>query len=501
MIKFLYSLIVLITVKTSFAQLNNGLIAKYFFDNGNAKDDLGRHNAKAYGASLTADRFGNANSAYFLHGDFGCYLNLGTSNEIKPRQGSVSLWVKIDHLILSGEGVDINPIMFTRAHNGEDFVEAIFIGYDINTKNINVNTTLSKEKQVGIYASKPSSLREWHHVVMTFDKAFLCFYLDGALDGKVVRDFENQYLAGDSIIIGNWNSKKNKRFFNGCVDDIGIYNRVLTPREVLQLYNAPDPNKSNVIFKWIFIALAILVVIIVSIWMVKRRIKMLLKKEKERNELINKSFEQEIKVLKAQMDPHFIFNSLNTILQFIIIKENDKAERYLTKFSKLIRKLLESNTKDSISLADELDIINKYLEIESIRFDKVFKPSVKIGKGINPENTFIPHMLIQPFVENAIWHGLRLKEGEKQLQISFELLSENCLLCIIEDNGIGRNKSKTDRKIEKDKSLAINFIQQRLDLMSKLNAVNYTLKILDKQNTQGESNGTRVEITLPIIKR
>jgi len=391
--------------------------------------------------------------------------------------------------------------MFTRAHSGEDHVEAIFIGYDLNTNNINCNTTLSKEHQVSVYANGVTSLREWHHVVLTFDKAFLCFYLNGVLEGKMVRGFENQYLAGDSIIIGNWHSKNNKRFFNGSVDDIMIYDCVLSQQDVLQLYNEPDPNKSKITFKWLGIVFLILILIVLSIWIIKYRINFLLKKEKESYELINRSFEQEIKMLKAQMDPHFIFNSLNTILQFIIIKENDKAELYLTKFSKLIRKLLESNTTDSISLENELDIINKYLEIESIRFDKVFKPSIEIANGIDPVNTFIPHMLIQPFVENAIWHGLRLKEGEKQLKISFELINEKCLLCTIDDNGIGRSDQPKENRIEKDSSLAINFIQQRLDLLSKLNGINYTLNIFDKKNTKGESEGTRIEIKIPIIKK
>jgi LytS/YehU family sensor histidine kinase len=201
------------------------------------------------------------------------------------------------------------------------------------------------------------------------------------------------------------------------------------------------------------------------------------------------------------MNPHFIFNSLNTILQFIITKNNGKAELYLTKFSKLLRKLLETNTNEAISISDEVEILNKYLEIEALRFNSVFISDIKIDAKINPVTAFIPHMLIQPFVENAIWHGLRTKVGEKNLNIVFELINQKTLLCTIEDNGVGRNKKQKEEQITltKNKSLAIAFINQRLELFSKIHATNYNLSILDIVNEQGNSLGTKVELYIPIF--
>ena len=201
------------------------------------------------------------------------------------------------------------------------------------------------------------------------------------------------------------------------------------------------------------------------------------------------------------MDPHFIFNSLNTILQFIITQQNDKAEVYLTKFSKLIRKILESNTHETISLADELVILKKYLEIEALRFDEFIISDIHIGVDIDVENTFIPHMMIQPFVENSIWHGLLAKKGEKILKLEFEKKDDNTLICIIEDNGVGRTKSGLAKRIEDNVSLAINFIEQRLELMSKKYNASYSLEVIDKVNEKGESLGTRAEITMPMLKK
>ena len=224
-----------------------------------------------------------------------------------------------------------------------------------------------------------------------------------------------------------------------------------------------------------------------------------MKKEEEKLKLNRKLYEMETKVIKSQMNPHFMFNSLNTIQQFIITNENEKAQYYLSKFSRLIRKLLESTTKDNISLADEIDLLNRYLEIESLRFNNVFKYTIKVDEKIDTAKTFIPHFLIQPFVENAIWHGLLTKDGDKDLQISFEFINEYKIICTIDDNGVGRKNSETKRSLEK-KSLAINFIQQRLDLINKIMKEDFKINILDKTDEKGNSEGTKIVITLPIIK-
>jgi LytS/YehU family sensor histidine kinase len=212
-----------------------------------------------------------------------------------------------------------------------------------------------------------------------------------------------------------------------------------------------------------------------------------------------KNVQMEQKLLRTQMNPHFIFNSLNTIQQFIITNDNDKAQLYLSKFSRLMRRLLESNTKESITLKEEVEILEKYLEIESLRFNNVFSYQIKVAENINPTQINMPHFLIQPFVENAIWHGLLPKEGDKELKIVFEKQGENTLSCTIDDNGVGRQNKLQKAPFEEKKSLAISFIKQRLALMNKVKKTNYALTLTDKKDAAGNDAGLSVRITMPVL--
>jgi two-component sensor histidine kinase len=484
-------------------QVDSGLVANFSFNRGNGIDDREKYEAKLYGAKLTQDRFGNENAAVYLQGNFDSYINLGSDPNLKQPQTTISVWINISQPTLKGKGINHNPIIFTRVRSSEYFNEAFFIGYEFNLGTLNVNTTLSQSKVVTLYPTRPTSLREWHHVAMTFDDEFLSFYIDGVLDNKAAKNFRTCYLDNDSILVGLVWGDTNQRCLNASVDDIQIFNRVLSPEEVQRLYQAPNPNKTRIIIRWVLYYLAGVVLVLLMIWLVKRRIATVLKAEKERNQLLNNWYEQENRVLSAQMDPHFIFNSLNTIQQFIITNDNDKAQLYLSKFSRLIRKILESNTQEYITLADEIDIIEKYLEIESLRFNNVFKYRIVIDPAINPNKLKIPHFLVQPLVENAIWHGLLPKEGEKELSVSFEVISEKLISCVIEDNGVGMNASANSKipVIEnKKRSLAINFIEQRLLLLGKLKNVSSQIRISDKISSDGIPGGTIVKITIPIIE-
>ena len=484
------------------AQISSGLVANYSFNSGEAKDDLSNSYAKISGAALTEDRFGNPHCAYYLQGNFDSYINLGTHNQLKPKIGSISLWVKINQIIYKGMGVETNPILITRSHNGEDFNEAYYIGYDMNTKNLNTNNSLSELKQSSIFPPHMNPIQQWHHVVITFNNSFLCLYLNGDLVEKARKTFETTYLETDSVVLGNRISAKNTRFLNGCVDDIAFYDRVLSHEEVLALYAAPNPKKMAAITIVLILLLVVSLVVVSSIFfkrILKKRVEAAVKAEKEQSRLLNLFYEQEIKVLKAQMDPHFIFNALNSIQQFIVTNDNEKAQFYLTKFSRLIRKLLESNTKNSLSLKDEIELLDDYLEIESLRFNKAFEYHLEC-KNLDPAAIFIPNFLIQPFVENAIWHGLLPKEGHKKLHITFELLTSKTLSCTVDDDGVGRSNSEKSKMPKNKQSLAISFTKQRLELMGKIENCNYSLNILDKLDPNGLTKGTLVNITMPVMQ-
>lgn len=223
------------------------------------------------------------------------------------------------------------------------------------------------------------------------------------------------------------------------------------------------------------------------------------KTEDEKLKSLTLTFENEIANLKleslrSQMNPHFIFNALNSIKAYFIENEKEKAVYYLNKFSKLIRKILESSRTESITLEEELNIIDIYMSIENIRFDE--KINFKINNSYTQplSNLKLPGLILQPFIENALWHGLMLKEGEKNITIAiFE--EQNQVKLTIADNGIGRKKAKenSDKKSFKRESLGLQFAKERLDYFNKKQNTAYHFNFIDKFDHQNVSSGTTVE--------
>ncbi len=201
------------------------------------------------------------------------------------------------------------------------------------------------------------------------------------------------------------------------------------------------------------------------------------------------------------MNPHFIFNSLNTIQELILTNHNDKAQKYLSKFSKLLRSILESNANDSLTVKEEIDILTKYLEIESLRFGNTFHYQMDVDPLLDIEQILIPHMLLQTFVENALWHGLLPKQGQKNIAIYFEKKSEQNILCIIDDNGVGRAASGQREQTFKRKSLALSYVTSRLELLQQLLKIPCKVDIIDKVDEAGLALGTTVKVLLPIVEQ
>lgn len=222
------------------------------------------------------------------------------------------------------------------------------------------------------------------------------------------------------------------------------------------------------------------------------------KNEAEKLHSLTLSFESEISLLKldalrSQMNPHFIFNALNSIKAYLIDNNKEKAVYYLNKFAKLIRKILEGSRTDSISLEEELETIELYLNIENIRFDNNINFIVNSSDKVNLSTTRLPALILQPFIENALWHGLMLKEGEKNITI--DVTSNNGINCLtITDNGIGRAKAReiSDKKTFKKESLGIQFAQERLNFFNRKYNTAYSFSIFDMYDETAEANGTRV---------
>jgi two-component sensor histidine kinase len=493
--KEFFAAIIFFSAAAASSQVQQGLVAEFNFNDGTVKDAADHHRVKAVGASFVEDRFGNPMKSAYLTGAPGSYLNLGTSNDLKPRNGSLSLWVEIDIPIEAGTGYHMNPIILTKSRSGDDFFEAYAVYYNYKTGKIHAGTTFDSTTQVGITSASRFKLNRWNHIVMAFNDDSLWLYLNGVKQNTIAKKFRTIYLQGDSVMIGNSANTKNMRFLMAAVDDIKIYNRVLSQSEVLGLYDAPDPNRMHIIIRNIAIGLGVIVVVLFSSWAITYRYRLALRKEIEKRKLQSQIFETEIRAVKAQMNPHFIFNSLNSIQQFILNNDNDNAYKYLVKFSKLVRKLLESSTAENIMLEEEIDILKRYLEIESLRFEDAFDYEVKVDERLNPAIIKIPHMLIQPFVENAIWHGLLHKHGDKKLSVSFSYLDKNRLSCIVDDNGVGRKEQVQAEKKEERRSLATELIGQRLKLIKEIKHIEGGLKIDDKPGR----SGTTVTITIPVL--
>ena len=206
----------------------------------------------------------------------------------------------------------------------------------------------------------------------------------------------------------------------------------------------------------------------------------------------------EMKALRAQMNPHFLFNCMNSINRMIMEEENDKASKYLSKFSKLVRLLLENSENPKVNLKDELEMLKSYIELESIRFKNKMEYKINVAESIDQESTFIPSMVLQPFVENAIWHGLLHKNTKGQLTIDIKEEGDN-LHCSITDNGVGREKSLKLQKQSGHKkiSMGIKITTDRLKLLTK-QKINEAIKILDLKDSENNAVGTQVNILIPI---
>jgi tetratricopeptide (TPR) repeat protein len=206
----------------------------------------------------------------------------------------------------------------------------------------------------------------------------------------------------------------------------------------------------------------------------------------------------EQKLLRTQMNPHFIFNSLASVQNFIVKQDDTKASIYLSRFSNLVRSILNNSIEEQITLEDEINTIENYLELQRIRFPEKFDFFIDVDEKIDPENTFVPPMLAQPFIENAIEHGIKQKGSKGNIFVRYKL-NEQTLVYEVEDDGIGRARSQEilHRQNKGHKSLATTITQERIKVLNKKLKHKITLEIVDLKNDKGEAAGTRVAFDIP----
>jgi tetratricopeptide (TPR) repeat protein len=206
-------------------------------------------------------------------------------------------------------------------------------------------------------------------------------------------------------------------------------------------------------------------------------------------------------MLRSQMNPHFLFNSLNSIKLYIINNEKKNAVHYLNKFSKLVRKILEASSQREISLAEELETVALYMNIENIRFSNEINFNVYVKDDINTHNIKIPSLILQPFLENALWHGLSSKDGAKNIDLEIKKGKNGFIEIIITDNGVGRDAAERikDGKVLKRKSVGIDITKERLANFSRDYENYFHVEIIDKFDDDTNPIGTQIVIYIPTI--
>ena len=216
----------------------------------------------------------------------------------------------------------------------------------------------------------------------------------------------------------------------------------------------------------------------------------------------------QLRALRAQMNPHFLFNALNAIQGLITSGRNDEAETYLARFAKLMRHTLEYSDLEEVTLEHEIEFLNRYLDLNrKLRFRDRLNYQVALPPGVDAAELMIPTMIVQPFVENAIEHGLRPRQ-EGNLRIEFHLSEdERTVLCVIEDDGVGFNKGKEKQNAQNayqsHRSRGMEITRERLNLLHqwRKNPGSQFVKITDLgEKTNGERSGTRVEVLLPVLE-
>ncbi len=221
-----------------------------------------------------------------------------------------------------------------------------------------------------------------------------------------------------------------------------------------------------------------------------------LRQNKLKNE--HKSTLLEQKLLRLQMNPHFIFNAFSNILRLIDMNDNKRASAYLTTFGKLLRTTLESTREDMVPFETEIGTLRNYLELQKLRYPEKFEFSLEVDEKIDQEDMSIPPMLVQPFIENAIEHGIRHKTTTGRIDVRFALMNKK-IICEVEDDGVGREKAWEAEYTERGnhKSLATEIIRDRIQVLNKKFKQKIKLEIIDIKSEQSVAIGTKVLLDLP----
>jgi ligand-binding sensor domain-containing protein len=254
-------------------------------------------------------------------------------------------------------------------------------------------------------------------------------------------------------------------------------------------------------FKWWFLLTVFTILFLSGYFWYRSRIENVKKEERKAAEVKRRVFASELRALRSQMNPHFLYNCINSIKYFVVTNDTPQASIFLSKFAKLMRRILNNSQHEFISLDDEIQTLKLYLEMEQLRFSERMKFEMHVDSDLNISTTEIPTMLVQPYIENAIWHGLMQKKTDDGLiKLSFDCIQSDRLQIQIRDNGIGRKQAAEvkSRSVEKNKSMGMEMTQARIDNLNEINNLDIETSTEDLIDAEGNATGTLVTITMKI---
>lgn len=370
---------------------------------------------------------------------------------------------------------------------------------NLNPKEPNIIITSFKK----FNKPQPGQLMDGDTIILTYDENFFSFEFSSLDYTNAIRSKYGYILENDSR---DWTYVDGRRHFAEFTNvDPGSYVFRVIGANNNGIWNSEGVSLAIIVKPpwhqtWYF-RLLLLSMILFFIWFViysrVRRIRRKHTMEKKVLEIEKQLFEIQQKALRLQMNPHFLFNSLNSIQSFILASDIDLAVRYLSKFSQLMRLILSNSRESIIPLSDEIDAVVHYIEIEKLRFEDKIDYKINIEQEIDEEFTGVPPMIIQPYVENAIIHGIVHKDGLGHITIDFRKKGDY-LQCTITDDGIGRKRAMEIKKQSGlgTKSRGMLITKERLDILNKPGKEKYNVKVTDLSDGKGQATGTKVEIII-----
>jgi ligand-binding sensor domain-containing protein len=253
--------------------------------------------------------------------------------------------------------------------------------------------------------------------------------------------------------------------------------------------------------RWWFILSAVGFIALVIFTIFRIRLNQLKKEQEKESRTQIEIAKNELKALRAQMNPHFLFNSLNSIQHYILNNKGEEAVFYLNRFARLMRMILNNSEKLTVTLSEEIAALNLYIDLERMRFSNIFDYEIKVDTTtMEADYEQIPTMLLQPYIENAILHGLIPKNEPGFLKINFTM-KEHFIYATIEDNGIGRKKASEIKNQSRKNhvSMGLKITSDRLRLLSHVQQASFSVNFTDLQDEMGNASGTRVEIIWPVL--